>query len=106
MGRRRRGRRRRVYRPRKKIPNIFMCPQCGRKSVGVAISKKEGVVVVKCGACSLESRFEYNENLKAVDYYSKFVDEFYEKGVTSITVPTPTESIPAHVSSSTAESSE
>ncbi len=78
MGRRRRGRKRRVYRPRKKIPSVFSCPQCGRKGVGVAIDKKEGVVRVKCGYCSLEASFRYEEGLHPVDYYSKFVDAFYE----------------------------
>lgn len=106
MGRRRRGRRRRVYRPRKRVPNIFTCPQCGRKSVGVSINKREKAVIVKCGACLLESKFKYDENLKTIDYYSEFVDEFYEKGVTSITITTQTEPMRAHISSSTIESSE
>jgi len=104
MGRRRRGRRRRIYRPKKRIPNIFSCPRCGRKSVGVSINKKEGIVTVKCGACSLESTFEYSEGLKTVDYYSKFVDEFYEKSISGIALPPPTESVPASTSSGTVES--
>jgi len=107
MGRRRRGRRRRVYRPKKRIPNIFSCPYCGRKSVGVSINKKEGTVVVKCGACSLGEgySFEYDENLKPVDYYSQFVDLFYEG---KLTVPAPSvslKSIPS-TSTETAEASE
>lgn len=105
MGRRRRGRRRRIYRPRKKIPNIFTCPQCGRKSVGVGIDKRKSVVIVKCGACRLESKLEYDENLKAVDYYSKFVDEFYERGIARVTISTPTESVSEHISSNVPESS-
>ena len=100
MGRRRRGRKRRILRPKKKIPNVFPCPYCGKKNVGVLIDKKKGTVVVKCGACQIEAKFEYDEALQPVDYYSRFVDKVYEGGIALIK-PTPevTPSLPSETAS-------
>lgn len=89
MGRRRRGRKRRIYRPKKKIPTVFPCPNCGKKNVGVYIDKKAGIVIVKCGACLTEAKFEYDERLKPIDYYSKFVDKVYEGALETSTQLSP-----------------
>lgn len=78
MGRRKRRRKIRLV-PKKRLPKIFQCPQCGNTSVSVMINKKEGKVVVKCSSCGLEAEFEYNPYLAEVDYYSRFLDA-YEEG--------------------------
>ncbi|RLE95337.1 MAG: transcription elongation factor [Thermoprotei archaeon] len=76
MGRRRK-RRKIIRRPKKKIPKIFTCPNCGEKSVSVHIDKENGQVSVRCGICGLEASFEYTPVLQPVDYYGKFVDKFH-----------------------------
>lgn len=78
MGRRKRRRKIRLV-PKKRLPKIFQCPQCGNTSVSVIINKKEKKVFVKCSSCGLEAEFEYNPYLAEVDYYSKFLDA-YEEG--------------------------
>jgi len=83
MGRRRK-RRKIIRRPKKKIPKIFTCPNCGEKSVSVHIDKENGQVSVRCGVCGLEASFDYMPILQPVDYYGKFVDSFH---IGEISVP-------------------
>jgi len=78
LGRRKKSRKIKVYRPRKVIPKVFPCPNCGKKTVNVEIKKSKGVVIVKCGTCLLEREYGYNEWMEPVDYYSRYVDDFYE----------------------------
>ncbi|RLE80761.1 MAG: hypothetical protein DRJ51_05210 [Thermoprotei archaeon] len=80
MGRRRKSRKRVLLKPRKTIPKIFTCPQCGQKAVKVTLRElnelKEKIVLVKCGVCGLEATFKYNSVFQPVDYYHRLVDKY------------------------------
>jgi len=79
MGRRR-SRRRRIVRPKRKLPSVFQCPSCGYVAVSVSINRGSGDVKVVCSHCGLSYSFEYNPYFQPVDYYSKFLDKFEELG--------------------------
>ncbi|MFB6490286.1 MAG: hypothetical protein TU35_003400 [Thermoproteus sp. AZ2] len=86
MGGRRR-RRKIIQRPRRTIPKIFVCPNCGAQSVNV---KKMGdKYVVICGSCGLREEFEERPRWAPVDYYNAFVDHFLEGKITPPAAPQP-----------------
>ncbi len=76
MGRRKR-RKKVVLRPKRRIPKVFMCPKCGKRTV--SIKSQDDTVVVVCGNCGLKYSFQIKEGLDKVDYYGKFVDEYYKE---------------------------
>ncbi|HDI74341.1 MAG: hypothetical protein DRJ52_07300 [Thermoprotei archaeon] len=76
MGRRRK-RRKIIRRPKKRIPKIFICPNCGEKSVSVRLDKENMKVTVRCGVCGLTGTFDLTPIYQPVDYYGKFVDKFH-----------------------------
>lgn len=73
----RRRRRKIIQRPRRTIPKIFVCPNCGAQTVNVK-RIGEGRYVVICGTCGLKEEFEEHPRWSAVDYYNAFVDHFLE----------------------------
>jgi len=80
MGRRRKKRKLIARRPKKTIPNIFQCPNCGKTSILIELSKPENGVkhaVVKCGYCGLYAELDVPELFQNVDVYAKFLDGFY-----------------------------
>ena len=87
MGRRRRRRRKIIVR-KKTLPKVFTCPNCDSKTVNINVKKSEGKVVVICGSCGLQAEYEYNPIFHPVDYYNRFVDDFYEGKL-----PTPSKQI-------------
>lgn len=83
MGKRRK-KYRKVVRRVKRIPDVFVCPNCGARSIGVWFEKIEGepnyrLAKVTCGSCNLYWEVTVPSIFEAVDVYSKLVDEF-EKG--------------------------
>lgn len=97
MGRRRKSRRRRIIIRRRTIPKIFTCPNCESRCVNVIVKKSEGKVTVVCGQCGLTAVYDYNPLLQPVDYFNKFVDDFYEGKITPQQVgatPSPTAEVP------------
>lgn len=78
MGRRRRSRRRRIIVRKKTLPKVFSCPNCDSKTVSINVKKAQGKVVVLCGTCGLQAEYDYNPIFHPVDYYNKFIDDFYE----------------------------
>lgn len=83
MGKRRK-KYRKVIRKVKRIPDVFICPNCGSKSIGIWFEKVEGETSLKlakvtCGSCNLYWEVVVPSILEAVDVYSKLIDEF-EKG--------------------------
>ncbi len=77
MGKRRKSRKRALLRPRKRIPKIFTCPNCGNTSVIVKPDRKGGMVRVVCGECGIGATYEENRSKQTVDYYNAFVDDYY-----------------------------
>ncbi|MEL9990894.1 MAG: hypothetical protein QXP98_10180 [Thermoproteus sp.] len=75
MGGRRR-KRKIIVRPKKTIPKIFVCPNCGAQTVNV--KKIDDKYVVICGNCGLKEEFEEHPRWSSVDYYNLFVDHFLE----------------------------
>lgn len=74
MGRRRR----KVIRlQRKKLPDFFLCPQCGRDSIKVIIENDTLPAVIFCGNCNLTHEITKKPGDMPVDIYCKFTDIFY-----------------------------
>ncbi len=73
------GRRRKkiIKLPRKKLPNIFLCPICGETAVNVRIKREAKTAEIKCGKCNAQAEFPVAPTDQAVDIYCKFTDKFY-----------------------------
>lgn len=61
----------------RKIPKIFVCPNCGKQSVFVKINKKDNKASVKCTSCNISSEVELRLSEEPVDAYNAFVDAFF-----------------------------
>lgn len=72
------GRRKRkvVRAPKKKLPNVFLCPKCGINAVRV-ITKNPHQALVKCGNCGFDLQVPIGTRDHPVDLYCKFTDLFY-----------------------------
>lgn len=62
---------------RRRLPELFVCPKCGKNTVKAAINKKTGIAVVICSNCSVNARFPVTPKMSAVDAYCKFTDGYY-----------------------------
>lgn len=76
MGRRRR--KRVIKSVRRRIPNIFNCPNCGSKTVIVKINKDDGKAIVTCGYCDLLWDTSVKSFEEKIDVYNRFVDALME----------------------------
>jgi transcription elongation factor Elf1 len=74
------GRRRRqtvkIY--RRKLPELYLCPRCGKNTVASIINKKNDKATVICSNCKLKSSFTLKSQMAAVDAYCIFVDNYYK----------------------------
>ncbi|MFX1518675.1 MAG: transcription elongation factor 1 family protein [Promethearchaeota archaeon] len=78
MGRRRR--KKVVKRHQKKIPNVFVCPDCDARAVTVELFREEGYARVHCGACGIEFNVSAGKLTEPVDAYGDFIDQYYKEG--------------------------
>jgi transcription elongation factor Elf1 len=61
----------------RKIPKVFLCPNCGKQSVFVKIYKEKNMAEVRCTSCNLNTSVELRLSEEPVDAYNAFVDAFY-----------------------------
>lgn len=73
------GRRRRkvVKVVKRRLPEFYLCPKCGKNTVKATINRKHGRVVVVCGSCGLNTAFDVEPQMEEVDAYCLFVDSYY-----------------------------
>jgi transcription elongation factor Elf1 len=67
--------------PPKKIPTVFQCPNCGKKSVNVEIDENRGEATITCGNCGINVKIEIPSIFTAVDAYGRFIDLYYSGGI-------------------------
>ena len=65
---------------RRTLPELYLCPRCGKNTVKAGINKATKTATVICSSCSLRSSFAAKSNMVPVDAYCAFVDQFYGQG--------------------------
>ena len=65
---------------RRSLPELYLCPQCGKNTVKAGINKATKMATVICSSCSLRSSFAAKSKMVPVDAYCAFVDQFYGQG--------------------------
>jgi transcription elongation factor Elf1 len=68
------------YRPIRKAPTQFACPNCGQNAMKVEKLKRtegSGYAIIKCSNCLLEERYDAGPLTDPVDVYAMLVDAFY-----------------------------
>ncbi|UCH57899.1 MAG: hypothetical protein JSV18_03070 [Candidatus Bathyarchaeota archaeon] len=65
---------------RKTLPELYLCPRCGKNTVKATVNKARERAVVICSSCGLNSSFKASPNMKEVDAYCRFVDGYYGEG--------------------------
>ena len=65
---------------RRSLPELYLCPRCGKNTVKAGINKATKMATVICSSCSLRSSFAAKSNMVPVDAYCAFVDQFYGQG--------------------------
>lgn len=65
---------------RRTLPELYLCPRCGKNTVKASINKSTSMATVICSSCSLRSSFAAKTNMVSVDAYCIFVDHFYDQG--------------------------
>ncbi|MFQ6085863.1 MAG: hypothetical protein ACE5OY_06350 [Candidatus Bathyarchaeia archaeon] len=77
-----RRKRRKVAKPlRKRLPQVFQCPVCGKNSLSVRVGKSEGakVAAISCGSCGINDSVEILPVQTIVDAYCAFTDKFLRR---------------------------
>lgn len=74
MGRRRK---KAVKFVRRKLPELYLCPRCGKNTVKATLSKKKGLAIVSCSNCGLNRVFSISSQMAEVDAYCRYVDDYY-----------------------------
>lgn len=62
---------------KKKLPSHYLCPNCGKNTVGIIIHRDEGTARIICANCSLKEQFPIPKATQPVDAYCIFVDRYY-----------------------------
>lgn len=62
---------------RRALPELYLCPRCGKNTVKSTINKKRERAVVICSSCNLNTSFPSTPGMGEVDAYCRFIDMFY-----------------------------
>lgn len=62
---------------RRKLPEFYLCPNCGKNTIKVHLHKDKGNTTVICASCGLRTSFPVTKDLAEVDAYCLFVDKYY-----------------------------
>jgi transcription elongation factor Elf1 len=62
---------------RRTLPELYLCPQCGKNTVKASINKTKSKAAVICSSCGLRSSISATANMVPVDAYCEFVDQYY-----------------------------
>lgn len=75
------GRRRRkvVKTVKRKLPDLFLCPKCGKNNIKVTIDPKRGIAYITCGECGLKGNFHISMTIEPIDAYNIFIDQYYAR---------------------------
>jgi len=65
---------------KRSLPELYLCPSCGKNTVKSTISKAKERAAVICSNCRLKSTFPATDKMGEVDAYCAFVDKFYGRG--------------------------
>ncbi len=65
---------------RRTLPELYLCPRCGKNTVKASINKSTSMATVICSSCILRSSFSAKSKMVPVDAYCTFVDHFYDQG--------------------------
>jgi transcription elongation factor Elf1 len=65
---------------RRTLPELYLCPKCGKNTVKATINKKKSRAAVICSSCGLKSSFGAKSSMIPVDAYCSFVDQYYSEG--------------------------
>ena len=76
MGRRKR--KKITYRAVKTIPRVFLCPNCGERTIKVKMKYKEDKVLVECGHCRHLEEVKKTDITEPVDAYGEFIDIYFK----------------------------
>jgi transcription elongation factor Elf1 len=66
---------------RRSLPELYLCPQCGKNTVKATVNKKREQAIVICSNCSLAATYPSDQNMMEVDAYCLFVDNFYNRSI-------------------------
>jgi len=64
---------------KRKLPELFMCPKCGKNTMKVNVDRKHGTTLVVCGDCGLKEEFHTADRVEPIDIYCIFIDQFYAR---------------------------
>ncbi len=64
--------------PKKRLPEVFLCPNCGKEAMHVDFAKTEERATIRCGSCGLSDEVPVRRSSKAIDVYCSFTDKHYE----------------------------
>ncbi|UCG37303.1 MAG: hypothetical protein JSV64_03240 [Candidatus Bathyarchaeota archaeon] len=65
--------------PKRRLPQVFLCPRCGKEAVRVEFVKEDEKATVHCGGCSLTNQLSFKQTDKEIDVYCKFTDRYYSE---------------------------
>lgn len=68
--------------PPKRIPMVFQCPRCGKKTIKIERNEKENRANIMCGNCGLKVEMTAIPSIFTnIDVYGKFIDIYYSKEI-------------------------